>query len=227
MYSMVLLSGGAGNRMRQTMPKQYLQLAGRPVITHIMERIEPIEQIQEVIVVCDPAYNALIESYLVNMNFQKKYRLVKNGVTRQESVYNGLIHAENDRVLVHEAARPFVSCEDFQMLIDENEENCTFGRPLPFTVLRMKDNYISGILDRSELINIQLPQKFRKETLLTAHQNAIREGKTFTEDASMLLTYQLGKVKIIPGKEYNMKLTEPLDMLIGEQIYKTYFANRR
>lgn len=153
--------------------------------------------------------------------------LVRNGLTRQESVYNGLICAERERVIVHETARPFVSCEDIKTLIADEDINCTYGSDLPFTVLNKNGNYISGLLEREKLVNIQLPQKFDRKTLVKAHQIAMQEGRTFTEDASMLMTYDLGRVKIIPGKEYNIKLTELLDMLTGEQIYKTFFANRR
>lgn len=227
MYSLILLAGGDGNRMRQALPKQYLQLAGRPVITHIMERVDNIEAISEVIVVCDETYNALILNYIGNMNLRKPYTLVAKGNTRQQSVYNGLTHASYDHVIVHEAARPFVTVDDFEKLIAADAANCTYAVALPFTVLRSRDGYISGLLDRNELVNIQLPQKFDREILLAAHIKAIEEKKVFTEDASMLLAYGLGQVKILPGKEYNIKLTEPLDFIVGEQIYKLVFDNRR
>lgn len=227
MYSLILLAGGDGNRMRQALPKQYLQLAGRPVITHIMERVENIEKIAEIIVVCDAKYKSLILRYIGDMNLRKPYSLAPKGKTRQESVYNGLMLAAHDQVIIHEAARPFVTVDDFEKLIAADEDNCTYAIPLPFTVLRSRDGYISGLLDRSELVNIQLPQKFNRDVLLAAHMKANEEEIVFTEDASMLLAYDLGKVKILPGKEYNIKLTEPLDFIVGEQIYKMVFDNRR
>lgn len=226
MFSMIILAGGMGNRMRQSMPKQFLQLAGRPVITHIMERVERIEYIAEVIIVCAPEYNDLVSHYITSMNLKKPYLFSPNGITRQQSVYNGLNRAQYENVIIHEAARPFVAYEDFMKLIENESENCTFGNKVPFTVLKSKNGYISGLLNRSELINIQLPQKFNKDVILRAHQQAAADGREFTEDASMLVAYDLAAVRVIEGKEYNIKLTEPLDMLIGEQIYKECFSKK-
>lgn len=134
---------------------------------------------------------------------------------------------ETDEVIIHEAARPFVDVEDFNKLIDTPEENVMTGIPIPFTVIK-GDAYVSGLLNRAELVNVQLPQKFNTKLLLDVHKKAIAEGKQFTEDASQVYYYNPElKIRIIEGKDYNVKITTPTDMVTGELIYKEYFAGRK
>lgn len=100
------------------------------------------------------------------------------------------------------------------------------GYSVPYTIIE-GGKKLDRILDRSKLVNVQLPQKFSKSELLQAHEKAFREGFQFTEDASLLFYYEKSEIEIIEGSNYNIKLTESLDMLIGEIIYKEYIARRR
>ena len=213
MYTLVLLAGGKGTRMKKTLPKQYLLLAGKPIIMHTIERIEKIKEIKEIIIVCEEQYISKIEEYKKNYMITKKIRYAKAGKTRQESVHNGLELVETDSVIIHEAARPFVHKSEFEKLINCDEKNATYTYPIQFTVLKSKDNKISELLDRSELVNIQLPQKFETKSLLEAHRKAKEENRFFTEDANK-------EIQTITGTQYNLKITESLDLVIGEILYK-------
>jgi len=226
MISFILLSGGSGTRMNKPIPKQYLLLAGKPVIIHILERIDDIAEISEVIIVCHEKYRDLLGTYISAYMLRKKIVFTDAGITRQESVYNGLKKVSNKLVIVHEAARPFVKKSDFEALIQDEDENITYGIDIPFTVLKTNDHYINGNLKRDELINIQLPQKFNASSLLHGHEKAMADKLVFTEDSSLLFHYGLGPIKVVKGQPYNIKLTEPMDLLLGEIIYKEYFAGR-
>jgi len=226
MNSVILLSGGKGERMMDLTPKQYLLLAGKPIIMHTLERIDNIEQVNQIILIC-------ADEYIYNIkNMQKQYNLkipitfVRPGLTRQESVYNGLMEVINESVIIHEAVRPFVSEEEFRVLIDESYENVTYGYTIPYTVLKGVE-FIEEELNRSELVNIQLPQKFNTNKLLCAHKKAIEEKKIFTEDASLIFHYLGEKIKILYGTSYNIKITEPIDLDISEIIYKDYIVRRK
>ena len=223
MYSLILLSAGRGTRFGKETPKQYLSLAGKPMIVHTLERVNAIKDIGEIVIVCEKEYIERIQSYINDYRITKKVIFVQGGLTRQESVYEGLKKASFDDVIVHEAARPLVTKKEFLALIDCKETNVSYVYEIPYTVLK-KDNdaCISGILERKELVNIQLPQKFEKKTLMDAHQLALKNGQTFTEDASMVY-YAGEKVFCLQGTPYNVKMTEYVDLLYGEMLIKEEF----
>ena len=220
MYSLVLLSAGKGTRFGKQVPKQYLTLAGKPMLVHTLERINKIDKIDEIIIVCEQEYTEKIQKFLTDYNIIKKVVFVQGGNTRQESMYNGLLKASNEKIIVHEAARPFVTKKDFMDLIECPAENVTYTYEIPFTVLKKDSNQkLSGILERKELVNIQLPQKFNKADLLNAHRIACEKNLSFTEDASMVY-YTEKEVFCLPGKSYNIKMTEYIDLLYGEMLIK-------
>jgi 2-C-methyl-D-erythritol 4-phosphate cytidylyltransferase len=223
-YSLILLAAGKSQRMKQSIPKQYMVLAGKPVIMHSLERLDLLDEITEVLIISNKDYFSSINQMLLNRGFSKDFAFVEGGETRQESVLNGLKVAKYPYVLIHEAARPFVKLEDFSRLINCKQNNATFAIPIPFTVLEGKER-IENILNRTRLLNIQLPQKFEKEPLLFAHRQAVAHGKDFTEDASLLFSYSNAEISVLDGSEYNIKLTTSLDMILGEQIYATYILN--
>lgn len=220
MYTLILLSAGKGLRFGKDIPKQYLTIAGKPMIVHTLERINKINEINEIVIVCEKEFINKIQTYLNDYFITKKVIFAQGGKTRQESMYNGLLVASNDKIIVHEAARPLVSKKDFLDLINCAEENVTYTYGIPFTVLKKDLNQnLSGILNRKELVNIQLPQKFNKIDLLNAHNLALNNNLTFTEDASMV--YYSGKnVFCLEGKSYNVKITEYTDLLYGEMLIK-------
>jgi 2-C-methyl-D-erythritol 4-phosphate cytidylyltransferase len=224
MYSLILLAGGKGTRMKKELPKQFLLLAGKPIIMHILERVEKVSSIGEVIIVCLEEYKGYIFDYIEKYGLRKSYILVSGGETRQQSVLNGLEASKYDNIILHESARPFVSVEDFENIINNEYLNVTYGREIPFTVLNRNENNVSGILERETLINTQLPQKFEKKGLLQAHYEAKTEGKIFTEDASLLFNYKKEPIYILEGNDYNIKLTTNFDLLIAEEIYKEYMV---
>lgn len=227
MYTLVLLSGGTGTRMHNSVPKQYMLLAGKPVIMHILERVDQLDRISEVVVVCTKEYIPSIELMLNQYGIKKQVRFAPAGATRQESVKSGLALVKTDDVIIHEAARPFVKVEDFEKLINNKERNAIYGLSIPFTVVRGHEK-IEGLLTRSELINVQLPQKFETKLLKDAHEKASKDNIEFTEDASMVYYYFPDtEIKICPGLDYDIKLTTRIDMLAGEQIYDDIFRRRK
>lgn len=226
-YTFLLLSGGVGSRMQNALPKQYLLIGGKPMIMHILERIDVIPAITRVIIVCADEYRSYIDKMSKQYGINKNIVYASAGRTRQESVLSGLKFVKTKNVIIHEAARPFVTTEDYQELIDEPCENAITGVDIPFTVLKGHD-YIEELLVRSELVNVQLPQKFNTDTILKAHLRAEADNMSFTEDASLLFYYVPDMlIKIIKGKDYNIKMTTRMDMLIGEMVYDEVFRRRK
>ena len=224
LYSFILLSAGKGRRFGGSIPKQYLKLGGKPIIVHSLERIEKLKPVKEIIIVCNKEDIELIKKYVLQYRIVKNIVFIQGGDSRQESVYNGIKAAKHENIILHEAARPFVSTEDFSVIIEDQHENVSFYYPISYTVLKKDEQQsISGILNRDELVNVQLPQKFLKTDLIKCHELAKYENRSFTEDAGMIYFYLKKPVHCLKGKNYNIKITEYIDLLIGEVIYKEEF----
>lgn len=224
MCSIIVLAGGVGTRMKNSVPKQYMLLAGKPIIMHTIEKINSIDAISEIIIVCAQEYVSYLETMFRQYYIKKTVKFALAGDTRQASVRSGLKMVNTENVMIHEAARPFVKKEEFEEIINSQSENVILGSPINFTVLK-GNSKVCGILNRSELVNVQLPQKFNTELLLASHLAAKKEGIVFTEDASLVHYYNPDvRIDILPGKEYNIKLTNPIDTIIGEHIYNEFFC---
>ena len=216
---MIVLAGGVGKRIGRPVPKQFLLLGGNPLIVHVLDKARAIPEIEEVVITCPAAHLDETRGVLRNHGFDERFRCIEGGGTRQESVYFGLRALEGcESVVIHEAVRPLVALEEFRTLLAAPDANAMFGIPIPFTVLKGHD-YVEGLLDRGELVNVQLPQKFEAARLREAHETARRESKVFTEDASLFVHYTDAPVRILPGSERNLKITVPTDLIIAEAIY--------
>lgn len=216
---MVVLAGGVGRRLGQPIPKQFLLLGGKPLIVHVLEKAQAIPDIERVVIACPEKHLAETSRLIANHGFEEKFSCVLGGETRQESVYRGLCALEPvDSVIIHEAVRPLVTVEDFEQLMSSPEPNVIFGTPIPFTVLKGHE-HVEGLLERDELINVQLPQKFEHGALLRAHEAARNDGATFTEDAGLFFRYGDAPVGVLPGSDRNIKITVPVDIVVADAIY--------
>jgi D-ribitol-5-phosphate cytidylyltransferase len=216
---LVVLAGGIGKRIGRPFPKQFLLLGGKPLIVHVLEKARAIDDIERVVITCPEAHLEATRELLANHRLGDKFDCILGGTSRQESVYNGLVALDGiDSVLIHEAVRPLITVDTFRALMDAPDENVMYGTPISFTVIRGHD-YVEGLLERSELVNVQLPQKFDRAKLLTAHETARRESATFTEDAGLFFHYTGEPVRILPGSDENIKITVPTDTVTAEAIY--------
>lgn len=216
---MIVLAGGVGKRIGRPVPKQFLLLGGNPLLVHVLEKARALPQISDVVITCPANFLDETREVIANHGFDERFRCIEGGASRQESVYRGLEALEGcESVIIHEAVRPLVSIDEFRSLLEAPDANAMFGIPIPFTVLKGHD-YVEGLLERSELVNVQLPQKFEAARLREAHEAARRDGATFTEDASLFVRYTDAPVRILPGSERNVKITVPTDLIIAEAIY--------
>lgn len=218
-FGMVVLAGGIGRRIGRPFPKQFLLLGGKPLLIHVLEKARAIPELEQVVITCPEAHLDETKQLLANHGFGERFRCIVGGASRQESVYLGLqALAGADSVVIHEAVRPLVTADEFRALIASPDENVMFGIPISFTVLRGHE-YVEGLLDREELVNVQLPQKFSLPKLLAAHEAARADGSSFTEDASLFVAYSGQRVRILPGSERNVKITVPADIVMAEALY--------
>jgi len=223
-FGMVVLAGGIGRRIGRPFPKQFLLLGGKPLLVHVLEKARAIPELERIVITCPEAHLEETRQLLANHAFDDRFACIVGGATRQESVYNGLLALEGfDSVVIHEAVRPLVTAEEFRGLVASPEPNVMYGIPISFTVLRGHE-YVEGLLDRDELVNVQLPQKFDRAALLAAHEAARAAGTSFTEDASLFVHHTGEPVRILPGNERNVKITVPADIVMAEALYADFIG---
>lgn len=216
--SYIYLSGGIGKRADVGKPKQFHTLNGIPMMIYGLLAINQIDEINEVIINYPDGFldeiKQLIDAYAIN----KRIIYVEGGNTRQDSVFSMVKKCSNEQVIIHESARPVVTETDFRELINCTFRNVTFVQEIPFTVAVVDtfNSKISQWLDRDVLRNIQLPQKFKRSTLLLAHNNATKKEIIYTEDATMCLECTNELVHFLDGRPTNIKITTKDQFIIAD-----------
>ena len=216
--TLLLLNGGIGSRVGQPHPKQLIKINGIPMIVYSLISASLVDEINEIIINYPLGYKEAIENIVSDYAIKKKVIYIEGGTTRQESVYKMLQHSSNETVLIHESARPLVTKKHFENLLKSSHFNVGLMIEIPFTVVPVDTttHLITGVLDRSRLRNVQLPQKFDVSDLLKAHEWAILNNKKYTEDTSLCTDYGHGiEVYYLDGSERNIKITTSEDIKIA------------
>jgi len=225
-YSFILLSGGIGSRINIGKPKQYVNLNGTPMIIYSLMAIKDIENIKEVIINYPKGEKKNLEKLIKLSGIKQKIQYIKAGETRQESVHKMIKKASYEELIIHEAARPIVNKNTFLDLINSKYKNCGYMHEIPFTVapVDLNTRLVTGSLERDNLRNVLLPQKFQTKNLKKAHSNATKNKKSFTEDACLLVDSGY-KFHFIDGSDTNIKVTYKSDLILAENILSTNFNN--
>jgi 2-C-methyl-D-erythritol 4-phosphate cytidylyltransferase len=212
-------AAGSGARMGQELPKQYLPLAGQPMIAHALATLCACAEISTVFVVLAPG-DTLFHGYDWSRFGEKLQTLYCGGETRSESVLNGLLASElepDEWVLVHDAARPCLTRKDLDRLIAEVRDDEVGGiLAVPVADTLKRDDGHGRILrteNREQLWQAQTPQMFRVE-LLT---QALQQAGCFTDDASAVEALGL-KPRLVASESGNLKVTYPQDVLLAELL---------
>jgi 2-C-methyl-D-erythritol 4-phosphate cytidylyltransferase len=216
----VIVAGGSGKRMGAEIPKQFLELAGRPVLMHTIERFKSFNNAIEIITV-------LPENQLRHwIELQNKYSftipqtLVKGGFHRFFSVRNGLNFVNiPGLVAIHDGVRPFVSIDTIKRCFDTAEK---LGNAIPVISptesLRILTDQGSLPLNRLQIKQIQTPQVFNAGLIKKAYLQEYKPG--FTDDATVL--EMMGeKINLVEGNRENIKITNPEDLLISTALLPT------
>ncbi|MXP63849.1 bifunctional 2-C-methyl-D-erythritol 4-phosphate cytidylyltransferase/2-C-methyl-D-erythritol 2,4-cyclodiphosphate synthase [Roseomonas sp. M0104] len=211
----LLMAAGSGSRFGAERPKQYLTLAGRPILRHAAEALLTDGGVNALLpVVAGPAEGQEAEAVLAGLPC---LRAVQGGATRQASVRAGLealASAPPDVVLVHDAARPFLPAGTVPALLRALEEfpGAIPAQPVSDTLKAGAEGRILRTVPRAGLFRAQTPQAFRFAPLLDAHRAAREEA---TDDAALLEAAGL-PVALLPGSESNLKVTYPEDLARAE-----------
>ena len=211
MVSVILMMAGSSSRMNANENKLFLELGDKKVFQHSLDKF--LEFGLEVICVTKEENIKYLGDYL------DKVKVVIGGNTRQESVYNGLCACNNDYVLIHDAARPFISKNIIEDCLNAINQDKNFLVAAP-----SKDSiYLKTplqTLNRDNVCLAQTPQGGLKTDFLTAHLKAVEEGISATDDISLVLKYIDKEVMLITGEDINFKLTTSLDYILAKELIK-------
>ena len=219
----VVPAAGRGKRMDGIVAKQFLELQGKPILVHTLERLTSIPEIDEVIVAAAEDDRARIQEMIAEYRIPKITDLVTGGNERQDSVWNCLQRLSgdsNDVVIVHDAVRPFLTRE---LVVRVCTAAIDVGAAIPVlsprdTVKTLNGNgFVKSTLDRNELVMVQTPQAFRFSLVFEAYRQAMNDRFYGTDDASLVERHG-GKVKIVDGLANNIKITTQEDMLVAHHL---------
>ena len=210
----LIVAAGRGQRMGHATPKPFLEIGGRPVLEHCLERLLESGVVNEVVVAvpADQDVEALARAWHA---LPGPVTVVAGGARRQDSVAAALaaVSSAADMVLVHDGARPLVSPELVRSVVRAAVVTgaATAAIPCTDTIKEVQDGRVVRTLDRARLVLTQTPQAFRADWLRAAHQQAGPQDGSVTDDAG--LVERLGRpVAVVSGDPDNLKVTYPADL---------------
>ncbi len=220
MVTAIIAAGGKGTRMGAGINKVFLPLCGMEIIARTVSVFDSSPLIDEIVVVTGAGDIPLFNEIAAKYSFGKISAVVCGGETRAESVRNGLTAAKGDIVLIHDGARALITSEEIAAVLDDCVKYGAAALGVKCTeTLKSTDGsgFISATLDREHTYLIRTPQAFIRSQILDAHNTP--DAASATDDC--MLAERAGiKIKITPGSSENIKLTEPADLIIGEEILK-------
>jgi 2-C-methyl-D-erythritol 4-phosphate cytidylyltransferase len=220
----IIAAAGSGSRMGGKRPKQFLELAGVPIIFHALMAFERCDAIHQIVTVLSASETADFLSIAKEHGIQKLARVVPGGATRAASVLQGLraVESETEVVAVHDGVRPFVTSDDIARTVQAAElEGAAILVSTPVdTIKEVKDEVIVRTLDRCTIRYALTPQCFDYKLLRRAYEQVDILDASFTDEASVV--ERLGvKIVTVEGSARNIKITRPEDLVIAEAILKS------
>ena len=227
----IIAAGGKGTRMGSDLPKQYMKIGGQPVLIKAMKTFENMEAIDHIFVVAGEDYVQLCEDLIGAYGLDKVESVVAGGEERQDSVYNALQEMNRRKpgveyVLIHDAARPFVSEEVVESVLRE-----TARKGAAVACVAMKNSVrklgeeSSESVDRRDYVSVQTPQGFRKSLLIEAYEKAYDDSFYGTDDAA-IVEHAGGKIAIVDGEYQNIKITTREDLPMENRIGTGFDVHR-
>jgi 2-C-methyl-D-erythritol 4-phosphate cytidylyltransferase len=215
----IVVAAGCGKRMGRKIPKQFLEIRGKPIVVYTLEKFDLCAEVDEVILVVQAEHVQDARNMLNECGIRKVCQVVAGGPQRQDSVQSGLKNLPEgvEIVIVHDAVRPFVSVEKIEEVVEAARDGgaAVLATHVKDTTKRGKHRWVEETLDRDDLWHVQTPQCFRVNWIAEGYERARQDGYSTTDDAA--LVERLGyRVKIVEGEDRNIKITSPVDLFLAE-----------
>ncbi|MGL5439756.1 MAG: 2-C-methyl-D-erythritol 4-phosphate cytidylyltransferase [Filifactoraceae bacterium] len=229
----IILASGMGARMKSSIPKQFLELNGRPIILRTLDIFVKHNEVDKIILVIsrdmEEYYNENIKSKLETT---KQISIVYGGEERYESVYNALLAVSKDAnlVLIHDGVRPFVKHKEISQVMEMAEKKgaAILVKRIIDTVKLVEDGIVTDTLDRNLLYGAVTPQVFKYNVIMEAYNKMKTDNKIFiATDDSMVVERFVQEVYIVEGGNENIKITNPVDIFIGNEILDMWNRDKK
>ncbi len=223
MVGVVLVGAGTGKRLGYKKPKAFVQVAGRQLLTYVLETFSSVPSIREIVLVVPPPYLKIRERILSRWPCVRE--VVGGGQERYHSVWQGLknLSPRCDIVLIHDVARPMAGKKLIEQVIRTTREKgaCVPAVPVTDTIKRIQHNIVRATIPREGLVAVQTPQGFRRQLLETAFSRAKKTGVYGSDDS--FLVEQLGfPVQVISGDLTNIKVTTAHELALVRFFLRRY-----
>ncbi|MCF6366849.1 MAG: 2-C-methyl-D-erythritol 4-phosphate cytidylyltransferase [Bacteroidales bacterium] len=220
MKYVIITAGGTGKRMETELPKQFLEISGKPILMHTISRFFNYDNNLHIILSLPEKYLDFWKELCEKYSFNIPHNSVKGGKTRFHSIKNALKEvAEDGFVAVHDGVRPLVSNETIKrsFLTAEKYGNAVASQKIVFS-LRKKERKKTITVNRDLYFEIQTPQIFKVGILKKAYKQNYQD--IFTDDASVVEAYG-EEIFLTKGNRENIKITTPADLKIAEALLNT------
>ncbi len=215
--SVIIVAGGLGTRMNEDIPKQFIEILGKPIVMHTLEKFYTFDPSITIVLVLPLQHIALWHALAAKFNFKLNLQIVIGGNTRFESVKNGLQLIDSGIVAVHDAVRPLVSLETIKRAFTTAQLTGNAIPSLPINdSLRLIDSNSSKSLNRNFVKVIQTPQCFEVSIIKEAYNQVY--DINFTDDASVLEKTGI-QINLVDGNPENIKITQPIDIVIAKALF--------
>ena len=226
-----ILAGGIGSRMASEKPKQYINIGGKPIILHTIEKFCLCSEFEEILILCPKDWIEYTKGLIAkHISPSDRIKVIEGGSTRNETIQNAISYIEasgnldDDTVIVtHDAVRPFVT---YRIIKDNIEAAVNYGAcdtvvPATDTIVASEDgDVISAIPVRSKLYQGQTPQSFNALKLQKLYRSLTEDEKDILTDAAKIFVIKGEPVKLVKGETYNVKITYPYDLTVAEGLLK-------
>lgn len=220
----IVLAAGQGKRMKSRIQKQFLLIKGKPVLYYSLNCFEKSQYVDEIILVTQEECREYCQREIVDKyGFYKVTHIIAGGRERYDSVYQGLLAAEEcDYVYIHDGARPFITEEILKRASDAVHQDgaCVVAVPSKDTV-KISDAHgaVVNTPDRSFVWSIQTPQAFSYSLIRTAYEEIRKINMDGITDDSMVVEQTMDcKIQLVEGSYHNIKITTPEDIRLAEAI---------
>ena len=220
--AVVIVAAGSGSRMGTDIPKQFIEISGKPILAYTLEKFQNCPLVDEIIIVTRSDSIVLCKDISDIYGISKVSVITEGGETRQQSVCKGIgqLSGKEGYVLIHDGARPMISLSTLEKCISATIEfgASAVGVPMKDTIKYTDDGkFITKTVDRSKLWLIQTPQAFEIKSIDECHKKAIADSFEATDDCMLAEHYGV-KVALVEGEYENIKITSPQDLYIMEGL---------
>ncbi len=213
----IIPAGGKGMRMGSEIPKQFLEIGGKPILRHTVEKFLTAVEDLEIILAIHSDFRQYWKDYNRTSDFLDRYILADGGITRFHTVQNALKYVPAGSIVaIHDAVRPIVGVELIRRLFTEAETYPAVVPAVPVVdSLREISGNSSSPVDRSRFVCVQTPQVFQADVLKGAYSQAYSQA--FTDDASVAEAYGC-QIRLVPGEKTNIKITTREDLSLASAL---------